>query len=514
YNDPNVESDLQTFDTQFGLPTCTVANGCFVKSAPTGITTDSGWAMEISLDVQWAHSVAPGAKIVLVESLDSTLGNLLAGENTAVASGAQQVSNSWGGSEFSTESNYDSYFTSTSASFFVASGDGGHGAEWPAASPYVVSVGGTTLNTDSSGNWLSETAWSGSGGGFSKYVPQPSYQKNFVSNSKRAIPDVAYNGNPNTGVYVYDSVPVNGQSGWWVVGGTSAGTPQWAAISAISNSMGANLASSSFVTNTALYNAATGSQSNPQTNPYLNNYHDITSGTNGNCGAVCTAITGYDEVTGLGSPRANNLISYLTKPVVQTVPSAPQNLIANAGTAQVSLTWSQPASNGGSAITSYNIYRGTTSGGENTVPIASATSTSYTDSSLTNGQTYYYKVTAVNAIGESTASNEASATPQQTPTLSVSVTTDHTSYLRGGHAHITVQVLSNSTPISGASVTVSVTAPNSSTSQSTGTTGSNGSITFTYNIGKHAPLGTYTVNAKASASGYTSGSGSTTFQVT
>lgn len=612
YDDPNVESDLQTFDTQFNLPSCTVANGCFVKSSPSGITTDPGWAMEISLDVQWAHSIAPGAKIVLVESSNNLLGNLLGGENIAVGAGAQQVSNSWGGSEFSTESSYDSYFTSPTTSFFVASGDGGHGAEWPASSPYVVSVGGTTLNVDSSGNWLSETAWSGSGGGFSQYISQPSYQRGFVSSTQRAIPDVAYNGNPNTGVYVYDSVPINGQSGWWVVGGTSAGTPQWAALSAIANSQGAKLASASFGTNIALYNAAIGSQSNPQTSPYLKNYHDITTGSNGNCGSVCNAAVGYDEVTGLGSPQANNLISYISQPaspttpstpqnlvatggnnlvslswqapsstggsaitsytisrgtssggevlltsvsgntlsyqdnavtngqtyyyyvnavnsvgassrsnevsvapISPTAPSAPQNLAAKAGNGQIALTWNQPASNGGSTITGYNIYRATVSGGEGTVPIATVGGavTSYTNSGLTNGQVYYYKVTAVNSVGESVASNEANATPQQTPTLSVSITTDKLSYTRGTTAHITVKVTSNSTPISGATVTMTVTNPKGSVSYGTAQTNSNGYVTFSYYIGRHAAVGIYTVNASASASGYNPGSNSIQFQV-
>ena len=612
YDDPNVASDLQTFDTQFGLPACTVANGCFVKSAPGGIRTDSGWAMEIALDVEWAHSIAPGAKIVLVESSDSTLGNLLGAESTAVGTGAQQVSNSWGGSEFSGESSYDSYFNSPTASFFVASGDSGHGAEWPAASPYVVAVGGTTLSLDGSGNWLGESAWSGSGGGLSSYESKPSYQNNFVSGSQRVVPDVAYDADPNTGVYVYDSVPINGQSGWWIVGGTSAGAPQWAGISAITNSQGANLASASFGTSTALYGAATGAQSSPQTSPYLNNYHDITTGNNGGCGSSCNAAAGYDEVTGLGSPLANSLIPYLSTPAAPTVPSAPQNLAATAGNAtvslawqapssnggsaitsyniyrgtspgsetllsstsgstlsyqdataangityyyyvtatnsigtspnsneasatpaaptvpsapqnlaakggnaQVSLTWSAPSSNGGSPITSYNIYRGTTSGGEGATPLASVSgsTTSYTDSGLTNGQAYYYTVAAVNSVGPSLPSNEASATPQQTPTLSVSVSTDKSSYTRGSTVHITVTVTSSSSPVSGASVTVTVTNPNGSTSHGSGTTNSGGHVSFSYAVGKHPLVGTYKVSAQASATGYLSGSGSTTFKV-
>jgi subtilase family serine protease len=315
-NSTLVSDDLQIFDSQFGLPSCTVANGCVEKMEPQGAPlTDSGWALEISLDVEWAHAIAPGAKIVLVESSDNSLGNLLSAVDTAVGTSAQQVSNSWGGGEFSGENTYDYHFDSTTASFTASSGDGGHGVEWPAASPYVISVGGTNLVNGSSGNWVSETAWSGSGGGFSTIESRPSYQNNFNSNSNRAVPDVAYDGDPNTGFYVYDSVPILVTScncyeyGWWVVGGTSAGAPQWAALLAIVNSGNTKLASASFGTSNALYGAAAGAPSNP---PYTTNYHDITSGSNGCSQSVCNAGPGYDEVTGLGSPQANNLIPYLT----------------------------------------------------------------------------------------------------------------------------------------------------------------------------------------------------------
>lgn len=333
FDDPYIAGDLQTFDSQYGLPACTVANGCFVKSAPSGIKNNSGWALEISLDVEWAHSVAPGAKIVLVETSSNSLGSLLAGETTAVGTGAQQVSNSWGSSEFSGETNYDSYFNSHTASFFVASGDGGSGVEWPASSPYVVGVGGTTLNLGSSGQYSNETAWSGSSGGLSAYEPKPSYQNNFVQGSQRAVPDVSYDGDPNTGVYVYDSDPINGQSGWWVVGGTSSGTPQWAGISAIVNSQGAKLASASFGTSNAIYNAAIGAESAPQGVPYLATYHDVTTGANGNCGVLCTAGYGYDEVTGLGSPQASNLIPYLAPSPVPdfTITANPTNMTEGPG---------------------------------------------------------------------------------------------------------------------------------------------------------------------------------------
>src|SRR5439155_6937864 len=124
--------------------------------------TNPGWALEISLDVQWAHAIAPGAKIVLVETRTSSFTNLLAGENYAKTH-AQYVSNSWGGSEFSGESSYDSHFVQSSVSFFAASGDAGTPAEYPSASPKVTSVGGTTLYFTSAGSFQSETGWSGSG---------------------------------------------------------------------------------------------------------------------------------------------------------------------------------------------------------------------------------------------------------------------------------------------------------------------------------------------------------------
>ncbi len=598
YNDPNVGSDLNTFDTQFGLPACNTSNGCLSISAPSRIQTNSGWALEESLDVEWAHSIAPGAKIVLVESSDNSLGNLLNGESTAVATGARQVSNSWGSSEFSSETNYDSYFNSPTASFFVASGDGGHGVEWPASSPYVIAVGGTTLNVDSSGNWLSETAWSGSSGGLSAYEPKPSYQSNFVSGNQRVVPDVTYNGDPNTGVYVYDSVPINGQSGWWLVGGTSAGAPQWAGISAIANNQGAKLVSASFGASNALYGAATGA---PSGTPYVTNYHDITSGNNGNCGSVCNAGPGYDEVTGLGSPQANNLIPYLAPPptpdftisaspssltvasgntasstitvtsvngftgaislsvspstgallasssltitaggsasttltitptssgtysvtgtsgslshstnvsvTVDTVPSAPQNLVATAGNGQVSLSWQASSLTGGLPIT-YSVFR-------NDTQIATGVATtSYTDAGLTNGDTDTYYVEAVNTVGSSGPSNTASATPQATPSLSVSMVTSQTSYARGTTATITVHVTDQSgNPVSSASVSISVKNTNGSTTTHSGSTNGSGTLSYNYTIGKHSQLGTYTVTAKATKSGYISGSATTTFTV-
>jgi subtilase family serine protease len=502
YNDPNIASDLTIFDTQFGLPACTVANGCFTTNPQGTPSTDSGWALEISLDVQWAHSIAPGAKIVLVESADSTLGNLLTGVDTAVGTGAQQVSNSWGGSEFSTESSYDYHYNSAKTSFFVSSGDGGHGVYWPAASPYVVSVGGTTLTTGTSGNWVSETAWADSGGGTSTYEPKPSYQNNFNTNSKRTVPDVAYDGNPNTGVYVYDSVPISGNSGWWIVGGTSAGAPQWAAISAIANSKNANLASASFGTSNALYGAASGSQ-------YLTNYHDITSGSNGNCGAVCNAAVDYDEVTGLGSPQANNLVLALTLPPVAdfAISANPSSFAVTAGSPQTSTI----------TVTSLNGFSGTVSLSSSTGSNLGSTSVNVSPSAT--GSTTLTFTPAVSATYTVTGTSGSLAHTASIPVtistpLSVSVISTGTTFTQGTTASFTVSVTSNSTPVSGASVTLKVTASNGSTAQGTGTTNTGGQVTFKYSISRNAPTGTYTASATAAKSGYLSGSGSETFVVT
>jgi Predicted protease len=149
YDDPTAEADLGVFSSQYGLPACTTANGCFAKVNQTGGTSyprkDAGWALEISLDVQWAHAIAPGAKILLVEASSNSFANLLAAEDYAKTH-AQYVSNSWGASEFSGESSYDSRFAQSGVSFFVSSGDAGLPAEYPSASPNVISVGGTTLH--------------------------------------------------------------------------------------------------------------------------------------------------------------------------------------------------------------------------------------------------------------------------------------------------------------------------------------------------------------------------------
>src|ERR1700722_8074683 len=243
YDDANAETDLAVFSKKFGLPACSTANGCFLKAYQTSRkpAANANWAVEVSLDLQWAHAIAPQAKIVLVEASTNNLSDLLASVDVAVRHGASAVSMSWTSGEISSERNLDNHFVASGVTFLAASGDTGFGVAYPAASPDVVGVGGTSLALDARGNYASETAWSGSGGGQSVYEYEPLVQSQFPipddSRGKRGLPDVSYNANPGTGYAIYDSIGISAAGGWFQVGGTSAATPQWAALVAIANSI-------------------------------------------------------------------------------------------------------------------------------------------------------------------------------------------------------------------------------------------------------------------------------------
>ncbi len=235
YHDPTLVADLHAFDQAFNLPdptptVVTLGNG----------TSNPGWALEESLDVEWAHAMAPGANLLVVEAKSQTRQNLLAAVDVArYFPGVVAVSMSWGFPEAPSQSS--AHFATpaghTGITFVAASGDSGlaGGTEWPAVSPKVLAVGGTSLITDPSGNYLFETAWNGSGGGYSRYVAEPSYQRVIEATGKRATPDVAFDGDPNTGVEVYETSLFNYQGSWQIVGGTSLATPAWAAILAIAD---------------------------------------------------------------------------------------------------------------------------------------------------------------------------------------------------------------------------------------------------------------------------------------
>jgi subtilase family serine protease len=301
YGSPTIQADLDTFDQQFNLPDANIE-----VDYPSGTPrTDGGWALETALDAEWAHALAPDAKIMVVAAKSASTANLLKAEDYATNHGATIVSNSWGGSEFSGETSYNTYFNHSGITYLASSGDNGSGGSWPASSPYVISVGGTSLNTDSSGNYNSESAWSGSGGATSSYESRPSFQSNWTSivGAKRGIPDIAFDADPNTGVYVYTSTPDQGQSGWFQVGGTSLSAPAWGALIALANQLRTQPLSSTQALN-AIYSTAGQSGSTG----YTTDFHDIITGSNGGY----FAASGYDLVTGIGSPEASQFLPALS----------------------------------------------------------------------------------------------------------------------------------------------------------------------------------------------------------
>jgi autotransporter-associated beta strand protein len=307
FDDPNIANDLHQFDLRFSLP-----DPAFTKVAQDGSTNypppNSGWITEIALDVEWSHAVAPGANLLLVEAQDASFNNLNAAVDYARNQpGVVAVSMSYGAGEFSGETAYDSFFNTPlghgGVTFFSATGDAGKPGLYQAYSPNVVAVGGTTLSVDASGNYLSESGWSGSGGGLSLLEAQPPYQNGVVtqSSTQRTIPDVAFVG--GTGVAVYDSYNNGPVTPWYAVAGTSLSTPCWAGLIAIAD-QGRAL-------------NVLGSLDGPtQTLPALyqlpaSDFHDITTGNNG-----FPAGAGYDLVTGRGSPVANLLVDDLAQPQV------------------------------------------------------------------------------------------------------------------------------------------------------------------------------------------------------
>jgi len=306
-DDPDIAADAETFSQQYGLPGVCGSGGapgdCFTldvgqQSASAG--SDPGWALETSLDVEWAHAIAPDATIKLVEAASSDFASLFGAVATATATDPAAVSMSWGysGGEFSDETYYDHFCAVSGTLCVVSAGDYGHPGSYPAYNPAVIAVGGTTLNLTASGAVSGEQAWRSSGGGRSWVEPEPAYQDKVQSSGQREMPDVAFDADLATGVAVYDSVPYGGQSGWWEVGGTSVGAPSWSAILADTDQLRAAkgqapLAEAGYAAQQALY-----SQPASVLAP-------VTAGPdNGFCPDGCAPGPGYDEITGLGSPRA------------------------------------------------------------------------------------------------------------------------------------------------------------------------------------------------------------------
>jgi subtilase family serine protease len=309
FDDPNAEADLAAYRSTFGLPACTSANGCFTKVNQSGATSplpagDAGWGTEISLDLDAVSAACPDCHIVLVEANSAGTADLMAAERTATARPfVNAVSNSWGGAEDNTVLGLDSNFSHQGVAITASSGDSGYGVSWPASSQYVTGVGGTTLSSagGTPRGW-SETAWSGSGSGCSAFEPQLAWQPHVAGCSNRTVADVSADADPNSGLAVYDTYAscgsgflcdlllqlglAQGLNGWAQVGGTSLSSPLIASVYALAGNT-AGITNGSF--------------------PYSHtaSLFDVTSGSNGTCSPpyLCTAGTGYDGPTGLGTPN-------------------------------------------------------------------------------------------------------------------------------------------------------------------------------------------------------------------
>ncbi len=306
-DDPNAESDLAKYRTAYSLPACTTANGCFKKVNGNGAAsplpaTDYGWAEEISLDLDMVSAICPTCHILLVEASSSDTAPLATAVNTAATTpGVVAVSNSYGGAEDASTIPYDADYNHTGVAITASSGDGGYGVEWPAALPYVTAVGGTSLKTATNTRGWTETAWADAGSGCSVQETKPAWQHD-TGCAKRTVADVSAVADPNTGVAVYDSYNscgtssfcdfllalgiATGADGWVQVGGTSASSPIIASVYALAGNTGSITYGSYPYSHTASLN-------------------DVTSGSNGSCGGtyLCTAGTGYDGPTGLGTPN-------------------------------------------------------------------------------------------------------------------------------------------------------------------------------------------------------------------
>jgi subtilase family serine protease len=285
YDLPTALNDVNVYRSQFGLPGFNTTGPTFTKINQTGGSTppavNASWGQEIALDIDMVSAICPNCNLLLVEANSASFADLSTAVNTAAARGAVAISNSYGGSDSSAQSAYDHAGIAITAS----TGDNGYGVESPASYPTVTAVGGTALSRSTNTRGWSETAWSGAGSGCSRYNAKPAFQSGVNTQcSTRAIADVSAVADPNTGVSVYDSTSYQGFSGWMVFGGTSVSSPIIGSVYALA-----------------------GGGYGPGT-PYTHtsSLNDVTSGKNGHCNrtpVLCTAGTGWDGPTGLGTPN-------------------------------------------------------------------------------------------------------------------------------------------------------------------------------------------------------------------
>ena len=289
YDNPNAEADLAVYRSTYGLPACTTANGCFRKVDATGTgrlpAADANWAKEISLDLDMVSAACAQCGILLVEAGGQDIPSLGVAENVAAATpGVVAISNSWGVVESARETGWDHFFNHPGIAVVAASGDLGYQPVYPAASPFVTAVGGTTLTRSSNPRGWDETAWSGSGSGCSTIEPKPSWQHD-PGCAHRAIADVSAVADPASGVAMYDSY---GATGWTKAGGTSIGSPLIAGIYALAGNSTLVVAGSyPYAHSTFL-------------NPVVQGSNDVF------CSSyLCQAgpSPGYNGPTGLGTPH-------------------------------------------------------------------------------------------------------------------------------------------------------------------------------------------------------------------
>ena len=461
YDLPTAEADLAVYRSHYGLPACTTANGCFRKVNQNGggsyPAPDAGWGLEIALDIDMVSAICPNCRILLVEANNNQNVNLGTAVNTAVALGAIAVSNSYSGPESAGETSYDTlYYNHPGVAITASSGDCGYNCTgsyggsdhnsvgYPAASPYVIAVGGTSLVPDGSARGWTESAWGntegGAGSGCSLYEPKPAWQQD-TGCARRNQADVSAVSDPVMGVSVYE----NGS--WTSVGGTSVASPIIAAVFALAGDPAAGTYPASY-----LYRDPGG------LNDVVGGNNDVTWG---NCTVVylCHGVAGYDGPTGLGTP--NGIGAFMVPSF--TAPGAPTAVTAAAGNASALISWTAPVNNGGSAISGYTATFAP--GGRACVwtsgPLAC------TVSGLTNGQSYAFTATASNGAGTgppSTASAlvtpVAGATYHAISPVRLLDTRDGTGGLSGpftNHVARTFQVTGGPIPAGASAVTGNLT---------------------------------------------------------
>jgi subtilase family serine protease len=292
YANPNAAADLAVYRNQFGLGTARLTQVNQSGGKISAIHGNVGWGQEEMLDLEMISAICPNCPILYVGARSASFADLATAVDTAARLGAKVISNSYGGSEFSTEAGIAGHYNHAGVAITVSSGDSGYGVQIPAAFNTVTAVGGTTLTLNSDGTRAAETVWSGAGSGCSAYIGKPLWQVDTAC-AKRTVADVAAVADPATGVAVYDSYGSSGGRNWYVFGGTSVAAPIIGAVYALSGNTGNTTDTPTPAVLAYAPTAPSGS------------LFDVNSGSNGNCGGVylCTGVSGYDGPTGNGTPN-------------------------------------------------------------------------------------------------------------------------------------------------------------------------------------------------------------------